>query len=247
MISQGLAGGRTGASMQAAQRIRPCSWRLALHAGRGQGRMRAAVISCSAKATELLARANDRYRSKDLMAAMKLYEDVLGEDGVTTRQKQAAFYGSTAVHASFGDIELAQITLREGIRNGLDFEQALSDPDLPDFVTSPQMLIQLRRFNGTAQGALAARANRAQAMARGGGGGGGGGGAARGGGIAGVGGGALKQDPLGSIIGSSTSDVAGVDTSIGAVIRRVLLLLLALTGLGVGLFYLGLEYVLKVN
>jgi hypothetical protein len=31
------------------------------------------------------------------------------------------------------------------------------------------------------------------------------------------------------------------------VLRRVLLLLVALTVLGVGLFYLGLEYVLKVN
>lgn len=46
------------------------------------------------------------------MAAMKLYEDALGEDGATARQRQAALYGSTAVHASFGDIELAQITLR---------------------------------------------------------------------------------------------------------------------------------------
>jgi hypothetical protein len=34
------------------------------------------------------------------------------QDGVTTRQKQEALYGSTAVHATFGDVELAQITLR---------------------------------------------------------------------------------------------------------------------------------------
>lgn len=32
----------------------------------------------------------------------------------TTRQKQEALYGSTAVHATFGDVELAQITLRGG-------------------------------------------------------------------------------------------------------------------------------------
>ncbi len=30
----------------------------------------------------------------------------------TTSQRQAALFNSTAVHASFGDIELAQITLR---------------------------------------------------------------------------------------------------------------------------------------
>ena len=31
---------------------------------------------------------------------------------VTTRQKHAALFGATAVHAAFGDVELAQITLR---------------------------------------------------------------------------------------------------------------------------------------
>jgi hypothetical protein len=224
----------------------------------------------------------------------------------------------------------------EGIRNGLDFEQALADPELPDFVTSPQMLIQLRRFNTTAQGALAARSAARSAAAAPGGGGGGGGGGARGARIGGTGGGggggglasSMERD-LGRVIGSATSDKAGVDTSIQggaaigapggfralgclgrrgtatggrgppwglgraagrleppalsprrrrggcarargpppdrpgppspsrraprpcpprpAVLRRVLLLLLALTGLGVGLFYLGLEYVLKVN
>ncbi|KIZ05308.1 hypothetical protein MNEG_2655 [Monoraphidium neglectum] len=139
------------------------------------------------------------------MAAMKLYEDVLAQDGVTTRQKQAALFGSTAVHASFGDIELAQITLREGIRNGLDFDQALADPDLPDFVTSPQMLIQLRRFNQTAQGALAARSSRAVQRQRIGGTSSAGAGAGAGTG--------LNQD-IGGMFGSSTSDTAQVDTSV---------------------------------
>jgi len=184
------------------------------------------------------------------------------QDGVTTRQKQTALYGSTAVHASFGDIELAQITLRggralgggsalfrglhckpaalvqlhcaphkplqshththqnpnssnppaippdrtaEGIRNGLDFEQCLSDPDLPGLVTSPQMLIQLRRFNTTAQQALSSRAAAAgkqQQRGRISGTGGGGGGMAP-----------LKQD-LGRILGTPTSDTAEIDTSV---------------------------------
>jgi hypothetical protein len=34
------------------------------------------------------------------------------QDDLTTRQKQEALYGQTAVHATFGDVELAQITLR---------------------------------------------------------------------------------------------------------------------------------------
>lgn len=90
----------------------------------------------------------------------------------------------------------------EGIRNGLDFEQALADPDLPELVTSVQMLIQLRRFNTTAQGAIAARSSRQQQQRQQRGGGGGGGGSP------------LSQD-LGSIIGSATSDTAEIDTSVG--------------------------------
>jgi hypothetical protein len=34
------------------------------------------------------------------------------QDDLSTRQKQEALYGQTAVHATFGDVELAQITLR---------------------------------------------------------------------------------------------------------------------------------------
>jgi hypothetical protein len=34
------------------------------------------------------------------------------QEDIATRQRQAALYGSTAVHAAFGDVELAQITLR---------------------------------------------------------------------------------------------------------------------------------------
>ena len=81
-------------------------------------------------------------------------------------QRQAAFFNSTAVHASFGDIELAQITLRgavrlcpdsvyalemhytlltipslnrtDGIGAGLDFDAALKDPAMVKFQGSPQ-------------------------------------------------------------------------------------------------------------
>lgn len=35
------------------------------------------------------------------------------------RQRQASLYGQTAVHASFGDVELAQMTLRGGCRGNL--------------------------------------------------------------------------------------------------------------------------------
>ena len=52
----------------------------------------------------------------------------------TAPQKAAALFGNTAVHASFGDVELAQMTLRAAIGEGLDFELALTDPELPGTV-----------------------------------------------------------------------------------------------------------------
>ncbi len=82
-------------------------------------------------------------------------------------QRQAALFNSTAVHASFGDVELAQITLRgrmqaaaatrpscdlqtlrlhsecgavaDGITAGLDFDAALKDPAMVKFQSSPQV------------------------------------------------------------------------------------------------------------
>ena len=64
-----------------------------------------------------LASANERYARKDLMAALQLYEKVLNEGpgagtGVSARHRQVAYFGATACHAAFGDVELAQITLR---------------------------------------------------------------------------------------------------------------------------------------
>ncbi|PNH07154.1 hypothetical protein TSOC_006403 [Tetrabaena socialis] len=51
---------------------------------------------------------------------------------------------------------------------------------------------------------------------------------------------AAGQD-LDSILGSATSDEAQVDTSVPAIIRRVAILLLVGSGLGVALWFLGLE------
>ncbi|KAF8065617.1 hypothetical protein HT031_003218 [Scenedesmus sp. PABB004] len=169
------------------------------------------------------------------MGALKLYEDVLAKEDSTTRQRQEALYASTAVHAAFGDVELAQITLREAIKQGLDFEQALQDPDMVELVTSPQVLIQLKRFNQSAQAALTAR-SRAKAKATISGSRPGAGAGAR----TKPGGAPLGQD-LGSILGTPDSDTAAIDTSVGAIVRRVLLVLLVGVGLGTALFFAGLE------
>lgn len=57
----------------------------------------------------------------------------------TVAQRQASFHGQTAVHAAFGDVELAQMTLRSAIQEGMDFEQALQDPELVEITTSQQV------------------------------------------------------------------------------------------------------------
>eukprot|EP00775_Hariotina_reticulata_P013781 gene13781-13902_t len=180
---------------------------------------------------ELLRQADAKYVAKDLMGAMKLYEDVLAQEDVATRQRQAALYGSTAVHAAFGDVELAQITLREAIKQGLDFEQALADPDMVDLVTSPQILIQLKRFNQQAQQAVAARSRSRMPIT---------GSVGRGAKTKRSSSSPLDQD-LGSILGTPDSDTAAIDTSVGAIIKRVLLVVLVGCGLGTALFFIGLE------
>ena len=44
------------------------------------------------------------------------------------------------------------------------------------------------------------------------------------------------------VSGLISTDMQGIDTSVLGVVKRVVLLLLLLTGLGVGLFYFGLKY-----
>lgn len=50
------------------------------------------------------------------------------------------------MHASFGDLELAKITLREAVVNGLDWDSAVMRSDWVPFTASTQVKIQLRAF-----------------------------------------------------------------------------------------------------
>ncbi|KXZ52326.1 hypothetical protein GPECTOR_10g958 [Gonium pectorale] len=181
------------------------------------------LVHASSKADSILAKAKAKYEEGDRLQAMKLYEDVMNEDP-TLEQKQASLFGQTAVHASFGDVELAQMTLREALRIGLDFQKALEDPVNVQMVTSPQITIQLGRFAKQVQIAMANRPpterpygspSRRQGM---------------------------KAQDLDAILGSAKGDTAEVDTSVGGIARRVAIVLLVGVGLGVGLWFLGLEY-----
>lgn len=107
----------------------------------------------------------------------------------------------------------------DGINLGLDFEAALVDPAQVEFVTSPQLIIQLKRFNTAVKKALAVKAAAPPAA---GGAAAGMGGAPLGGaaGAAARGRGRGAPLDLDSIMGSSSSDKADVDTSIPGALAR---------------------------
>ncbi|GIL77625.1 hypothetical protein Vretimale_6804 [Volvox reticuliferus] len=185
-------------------------------------RVQVVRVQANAKADAILEKAKTKYKEGDRLQAMKLYEDVLNEEP-TQEQKRAALFGVTAVHAAFGDVELAQMTLREALRNGLDYEKALEDPTYVQMVTSPQITIQLRRFSQQVQNAMANRPSTERPY------------------------GAGRSRPTGgqdldAILGSAGSDQAEVDTSIGGIARRVALVVLAGVLMGTALWFLGLEY-----
>ena len=160
------------------------------------------------------------------MGALRLWEDIPSK-GPTQQERVTAAYNQTCVHASFGDLELAQITLRDAVLEGLDFKQMLDNPTAfdEDAVTlraSQQVLIRLKKFSEAALKAVEERKSAAAVVQKKG-----------------------KQRPLGMDTDLSeqlATDMAGIDTSIVGIIRRVLALLLALSVGGVALWFIGLKY-----
>jgi hypothetical protein len=161
------------------------------------------------------------------MGAVMLYEKALKRDP-TIEQRREALYHSTCAHAYAGDLEFAQVTLRDAIVAGLDFEAALQDPDLVKLQASQQVMIQLRKFaqkvqrgqqqggDAEAEAASVPRKSRAPTSQR----------------IS------LNSDAS-QLLGT---DMTGIDTSVGGVIKRVALLLLVLSALGIVLFFVGFKY-----
>ncbi|GAX73038.1 hypothetical protein CEUSTIGMA_g490.t1 [Chlamydomonas eustigma] len=190
---------------------------------RGRGRDLRVNVRASSKAAQLLTAAKQKYESGDKLQASKLYEDVLLESP-TAPQRQAALFGNMAVHASFGDVELAQMTLRAAIQEGLDLEQALQDPDLPEIVTSQQILIQLKRFNQQVLKSQLMSASRPQTFT-----------AARARSTR-----ATDLD-LEDILGKPNSEKLDIDASPLGIAKRVAVVLLTGVLLGTVLFYIGLE------
>ncbi|KAK9826834.1 hypothetical protein WJX81_005525 [Elliptochloris bilobata] len=183
-----------------------------------QQNKRLAESRCSA----LLDEGKQKYNVGDKMGALKLFERCLNQ-APSLEQRQAALFSATAVHASFGDIELAQITLRDGIGAGLDFDAALKDPDMVKFQGSPQVVIQLRKFAEAVRRIKAAVSPDASP-------------------------GRAPPRPTGprAVLSADVSDMlrtelSGIDPSVLGVIKRVAGLLVAGLLLGTVLFYVGLK------
>lgn len=200
------------------------------------------------QAGQLLAAGKKKYDAGDRMGALQLWEDCLKNDP-DIEQRQAALFNTTCVHAGFGDVELAQITLRDAVQSGLDFKQAAEDPqtigpDVVRLVASQQVLIRLRKFNESVLKKAGGTAPPPFASSSAGGGGASSSrpiGTGRGGttGSGGSRGSALFEKDLSKVL---DTDMQGIDTSVFGIVRRVVVLLLALSVLGVVLFQVGIKY-----
>jgi hypothetical protein len=195
-------------------------------------RAAAAAAAASASAAEQLARGRAKFDAGDRGSALRLWEEAAADASATTAQRVAAYYNATCVHASFGDVELAQITLRAALLGGLDFAAAVEDPAAVDptlvtLVASQQVRNRLRKFAEAAAKKAAAPAPPSPPPR-----------AAAGGGAAAARPGLLADDMSGRL----QTDLTGLDASALGIVRRVALLLVALSGLGVVLFFLGQKF-----
>ncbi|DBB03583.1 hypothetical protein WJX82_006743 [Trebouxia sp. C0006] len=193
--------------------------------GRRQLRQRCGTVHAVAhgEASDLVAKGQEKYDKGDRMGALRLWEQALKKDP-TIEDRQAALFNSTCVHASFGDVEFAQVTLRDAINCGLDFETAMKSGDYVKLNSSPQVIIQLRKFAQAANrikaavGTEASPPQLAKAVSKG----------------------DIKPGDLSDILGTEIR--GGMDTSAFGIIRRVLLIIVVAVVGGTALFFLGLKF-----
>lgn len=123
---------------------------------------------------------------------------------------------------------VAQVPLRDAIGLGLDFEKALQSPDpgMLKLKASQQVVIALKRFAKTVGTIAKERAeyNPVKGMQLT---------------PAGVRT-AMSQEDISNLVGTDMKG-AGMDKTLVGILKRVALLLLALIGMGVGLYIVGLQ------
>eukprot|EP01025_Chloroclados_australasicus_P055680 TRINITY_DN6802_c0_g1_i2.p3 TRINITY_DN6802_c0_g1~~TRINITY_DN6802_c0_g1_i2.p3 ORF type:complete len:223 (-),score=14.13 TRINITY_DN6802_c0_g1_i2:326-994(-) len=183
------------------------------------------VLQCSQEAEQQIKQGLKQYKSGNKMGALDSFEKSLNMNP-SKEQSQAALYNATCVHANFGDVELAQVSLREAMVAGLDFELAVAAPqELMLQISAPtQILLQLKRFSQSIKQKRTQRSKEIQASSVG----------------------KAQNTPEFSFSGNVdelfSTEVRDMDTSVFGIVRRVLLLVFALTAFGIALFYFGLQY-----
>eukprot|EP01023_Acetabularia_acetabulum_P016164 TRINITY_DN17985_c0_g1_i1.p1 TRINITY_DN17985_c0_g1~~TRINITY_DN17985_c0_g1_i1.p1 ORF type:complete len:273 (-),score=25.64 TRINITY_DN17985_c0_g1_i1:1258-2010(-) len=181
--------------------------------GQSITRRKLCKILCSQAAEDEIKKGLYQYKSGNKMAALESFENSLKQEP-SEGQSQAALFNATCVHANFGDVELAQVSLREAVIVGLDFELAVAQPSelMLQISTPTQILLQLKRFsNSVGQKQLSPKQPEMESP---------------------------QSSPGGQGDAENlfSTEVRGMDTSVLGVVRRVLVLLLVLSAFGIALF-----------
>lgn len=121
--------------------------------------LRRVVTRASGEGTQLVAEGMEKYGQGDKMGALRCFERA-AEQSESMEVKRAAYYNQCCCHTYFGDLELAQFALRDAILCGLDYAKAQEDPTLLRMEASAQVRNQLRSFASGRQSSSGTRQKR---------------------------------------------------------------------------------------
>jgi len=188
------------------------------------------------KSQELLDEGKALVTAGNRMGAIRAFEEALAEDP-SPAQRQESLYSIMVCHASFGDVELAQITLREAIQAGLALDDALRNDSYLPFTASKQAQIQLRKFSEIYIKSVQKAEAQAPAPAT-------------------LDSATLNksrpkksvQELLGTrdVSGMTSTTLTGIDTSVAGIFARVAALVAFLIVFGIAAYFIGLDYVMQV-
>mmetsp|Transcript_36915 Transcript_36915/g.94420 ORF Transcript_36915/g.94420 Transcript_36915/m.94420 type:complete len:252 (-) Transcript_36915:466-1221(-) len=210
--------------------------RLSLQTSSRLQRRRCLCVRSSMKSQELLDEGKALVTAGNRMGAIRAFEEALAEDP-SPAQRQESLYSIMVCHASFGDVELAQITLREAIQAGLTLDDALRNDSYLPFTASKQAQIQLRKFSEIYIKSVQKAEAQAPAPAT-------------------LDSATLNksrpkksvQELLGTrdVSGMTSTTLTGIDTSVAGIFARVAALVAFLIVFGIAAYFIGLDYVMQV-
>lgn len=72
---------------------------------------RPVVVSASSSPAEYIAVAEQKVEANDMLGALRQFELALKSEDLPVDLQRKLFYNTCAIHAGFGDLELAQVCL----------------------------------------------------------------------------------------------------------------------------------------